>query len=240
MADIDHYNKILTDAHDFWNLDKDLVRELSHVRGIGKWDNKEWRRQQRINYGYIKKSVDVFGLESFEFQNVVEYGVGGGLNLSAIHKHVDGYYYGVDCSKAVLAECRAVAEKARFDRFAPVLVNAARPKSCMGAFKFSPVNLFLCIAVMHHLPREDYGKQVIEIASETLDKGGIAIFQIKFRDGHPELGTHQGNYMKYAKNFCTFRISDFWQACFERGLDVQHFELCKEDRFFAYFYAVRV
>jgi SAM-dependent methyltransferase len=180
--------KLKKDAEQYWNApNTDLLNSYSHWRMTGA--TKSPRR-------------------------IIEWGCGGGAN--AVHfAPLAETYIGIDIAWPSLQECARQLDAASFGNFKPVLIDAGEPDTAVTQIT-QKCDLFLTTYVFEVFPTPEYGLQVLRIARNLLNEGGMAIIQIRFtRDSW----TSQPKRYAYKRHFAsnTYRIETFWEEAEKCG-----------------------
>jgi len=204
--------KLANDAREYWSASEhsDAIKELSHWRGVGRWNEESWLDVGRKSLDLYRQFARMINYEG-PLRKVVEWGPGGGSNAVAFGSEVETYY-GVDISKANLEECSGQMAGMGFaERFKPVhIANADKPEEVFTEIAGKECDLFLSTAVFQHFPGKAYAVKVLGIAYHLLKPGGLAIIQTRFDDGLPQTATKNSDYKQNAIVFTSFYIPEFW------------------------------
>lgn len=217
------------EARSVWDdLENEKRRaELSHWRGVGKWeDDEKWLGIGTRTLKKMKKGLRLLSQNDSlsHGQAVLEWGPGGGANAIAF-RDIATKYYGVDISKKNLAEADRVLRAEGLDYFVPVFVSDT--VDIVRTTLAEPVDLFLSTAVFQHFPSKDYGLEALSVLADITRTGAFGLIQIRYDDGSKKYSGNQ-NIDQYKGNFITpttYRIDEFWSACIDAGFDV----ICVDD-----------
>ncbi|WP_048709392.1 class I SAM-dependent methyltransferase [Microvirga massiliensis] len=211
--------KIERDAQRFWNAEDERLRQHSHWRGAGIFqDDARWMALGQEHRQLYEKFARMLGVTGRP-QRIVDWGCGGGAD--ALHfAPLAQDYVGIDISQDNLEECSRLLANAGLTNFTPVLIRTDAPEDARTLVPL-PCDLFLCIGVFEILPTPEYGYRVLEIARDLLADGGMAIVQVKYvKDSWVTRPKRFG----YRRNFpilTTYPIDEFWTAAEARGLKPQ-------------------
>jgi len=194
----------------------ELIRDLSHWRGEGRCaDEDNWDRLGQRHFKMFEKLCLLADVTQ-PIQSLVEWGPGGGANAVWFCAKVP-IFYGVDISPANLAECQRQVESRSLQGFRPILIDIDKLEQCLELVE-EPVDFFLSTAVYQHFPAKEYGIRVTELAARLLADEGVALIQIRYDDGSPQLKAKKRNYEKNVVTFTSYDIHEFWQIAIDVGM----------------------
>jgi cyclopropane fatty-acyl-phospholipid synthase-like methyltransferase len=209
--------KIIADAQKFWNNHSDQrLDQFTHSRGAGYFnDDNRWlfigKQSLEIYQALVKTTGYTKPIES-----MVEWGCGGGANAVYFADLVNKFY-GVDISNSALEACKIQLNQKGFTNYDTIEIDAATPEKALESIPH-PVDLFICLYVMEILPSKAYAERILQIASEMLNKGGIAFLQFKYTTSKWDTQPKYWNYASDPANMTTFWIDEFWQICQKHNL----------------------
>jgi SAM-dependent methyltransferase len=194
---------------------------MAHWRGAGPFaDASVWETLGRQHLELYDEFARAEG--KTELRRVIEWGCGGGAN--AVHFAPRAREFcGIDVASDTLDECARQVSLATNGRalFQGRLVRPDHPEDARDIVK---CDFFLSTYVFELLPSPENGLRVLDVASELLEPGGLAIIQIKYApDGR--VPSTRRRYDRYFYAFTRFRINDFWCACDQRGLEPRSIKL---------------
>jgi cyclopropane fatty-acyl-phospholipid synthase-like methyltransferase len=148
---------------------------------------------------------------------VLEWGPGGGANLSAI-REIASVIYAVDISAKNLKESGRILTEAGFDAFRPVLLRDDMAAAVRQIE--TPIEVFLSTAVFQHFPTKEYGIQVLKEVFSVMTSGGCGLIQIRYDNGNPKYAPKPVE--EYAQRHITatsYAIDEFWVLLQETGFE---------------------
>jgi hypothetical protein len=207
--------KLKKDAQQYWNApNTDLLNSYSHWRGAGIFaDDDRWLALGRNNLEIYQQFHRMTGATKSP-RRIVEWGCGGGAN--AVHfAPLAETYIGIDVAPPSLQECARQLDAASCGNFKPVLIDAGAPETALTQIT-QKCDLFLTTYVFEVFPTPEYGLQVLRIARNLLNEGGMAIVQIRYtRDSWSSQPKCYAYKMHFASN--TYRIEAFWEEAEKCG-----------------------
>jgi len=227
------------DAADYWSAsqDSDKVRDMSHWRNVGRFEDAKWHRIGENNRANWKALAARTGRPA-TIGRMVEWGPGGGSNAVAFAE-LAGEFYGVDISQANLEECQRQLATADYRGFHPILIPAQQPQRCLEHIDQGSVDFFLSTAVFQHFPSKQYGETIVGIVKRLLAVDGLAIIQTRFDDGSEKYAAKRRNYKKHASFFTSYRVEEFWKICESHSLRPLQVSLNTQINYAVYFIANR-
>lgn len=216
--------RLIQDAKAVWDHSTSSVaspEDASHWRNTGTWDEDRWNEYGQLHLGMIEEGRRLLGRTS-PIKTVVEWGSGGGANLTAICPSVDRYF-GVDISSSNLDECSRQSKAEGFDNFQPVLIPAESPEDAVRTINEAGANTidcFLSTAVFQHLPGRKYARRVVEVAKQLLADDGIAIINIRYWNLPRQSRVFRRSYIRNAHAFNKYTIYEFEVEMAKANLEV--------------------
>lgn len=195
--------------------DEDYRRDMSHWRSHGRWAQEKWAAIGAETVATIRRAATIAGRD-IPTGALLEWGPGGGANLSACA----GQYqrlYGADISSKNLAECaRVLAEHDPTPDFRPILVEDD-PTAVARAVD-EPIEVFVSTAVFQHFPSREYGCEVLRIVAGLLAPGGLGCVQIRYDNGREKYQQKHEDYFARHVTFTSYPLDTFWNLIESVGL----------------------
>jgi hypothetical protein len=226
----------MKDAEVYWS-ESDIdapKRDTSHWLGEGRWSSSETWAQIGIKHYQMFKKLVTMGSGRNSLQRMVEWGPGGGANVTEFLKNSFKTCYGVDISRSNLNECCRQVEARRLNGFVPVCISIESPQAALQLIQ-EPVDFFLSTAVFQHFPSKDYGRAIIDIASRTLAMHGLALIQIRYDNGRSAYRPKRRNYHDHVITFTSYAIDEFWHIAADHYLSPRSV-LLEPDNNYAYYF----
>lgn len=221
-------DKLSEDAQRYWNAPStELLNQHSHWRGAGVFaDDDLWLAWGRRQLEIYRQFSRMFGVIKPP-RRIVEWGCGGGAN--AVHfAPMAESYIGVDIAGPSLQECARQLESTGFRNFEPVLIDAGAPERALTHIK-QKCDLFLAIAVFEAFPTPEYGLQVLRIARDLLNEGGMAFIQIRFIRNSWNSRPKRFAYKRHISSNA-YRVEAFWDDAERAGFSPQAVQLVPFER----------
>jgi len=227
--------RIEADAQAYWSESdtEGTVRDMSHWRGEGRWDEEAWADLGRRHVFLFEQLCARAGVRPSTIRTMVEWGSGGGANAVAFCGRLERFY-GVDISAANLQECRRQVDKERGEGFRTVWIPVGQPEHCLQTIE-TPVDFFLSTAVYQHFPSKPYGERVTRLAARLLRPGGLALIQIRYDDGSERLRPKDRDYRRNVTFFNSYRPDEFAEIALAAGFTVLHVPVAP-NAYYAYYY----
>jgi cyclopropane fatty-acyl-phospholipid synthase-like methyltransferase len=209
------------DAGLYWNLSRhdERVQDQSHWAGSARWPRKKWLEYGEFNFGLVRSFFQQFAaseLERFASKTALDWGCGGGANMSAMCRHFR-HVFGVDISHPTLDECKRQLDRCGCSNYETVFADAAHPKQVLEAVGRDAVDLFFSVAVFQHFPSKAYTKEVLETASNLMRAGSHALVQVRYFDGSDKLRQKESDYAKNVIYMTSFTTDEFSALLAEMG-----------------------
>jgi cyclopropane fatty-acyl-phospholipid synthase-like methyltransferase len=220
-------HQVLCDAASFWSdhADKTRIRDLSHWRGEGRWTNdRSWRAIGDENFHRFSQFCQRLEI-THPPRVMLEWGPGGGANAVRFAREME-VYYGVDISRANLAECSRQLTNIKGCKSQLHMIDISHPEEYLRRIPES-VGFFLSTSVFQHFPSQRYGQDIVRLAAALLADRGIAVIQIRYEDGNPKYAAKTSDYIENAVTMTSYPLQDFHATCQSAGFHVESVELCK-------------
>lgn len=234
MSGIDYGKLNSEQASDFWSSSDKLesAKDMAHWRGEGRWNENKWLSVGEESYALFEELCRIVNVDPKTLKSMIEWGPGGGSNLYKFSDSFDNIF-GVDISKASLEECRLQLEHKGFGEFKSILIED-NPDIVLDTVD-GKLDFFLSVAVFQHFISKSYGLRVLDIASELLKPGGLAIVQIRYCGSQNEYPDLEKNYKDNLVYFTTYDIDEFWQECVLGGFEPISVKLDPKTNYAFYF-----
>jgi cyclopropane fatty-acyl-phospholipid synthase-like methyltransferase len=231
--------KLIKDAQQYWDAPRtDFLNQYCHQRGAGIFaDDDRWLTLGRRNLELYQQFCRMIGVPMSP-RRIVEWGCGGGAN--AVHfAPLAEAYVGIDVARPNLQECARQLDAAGFRNFEPVLIDAGAPDAALTQIT-QKCDLFLSTYVFEVFPTPEYGMQVLRIARNLLNEGGVAMIQTRFIRDSWSSQPKRFAYKKYLANNA-YRIETFWEEAVKCGFTPHAVRLVLHDNVndntdYAYFF----
>lgn len=215
-----------TVLEEVWNQNRDESQrqDISHWRGVGRWaDVAKWAaigKKTLADLDSLARFIGTDPVEASAEHVVLEWGPGGGTNLSALAPF-SRRLYGVDISEKNLGECgRVLRELGKDDTFEPLLVGEG-PEPIADLVS-EPVDILISTAVFQHFPSKAYGARVLRTMARVMRPGGIGCIQIRFDNGNPKYAPKdERSYAVHHITATSYRLDEFWTELVTAGFEPQ-------------------
>lgn len=226
----------MRDSREVWSgsEDSDSMRDLSHWRGQGRWDDAAWRAIGEQNWQMFE-DLRRYAPTDWAPRVMMEWGSGGGGNAVRFLQEFETCY-GVDISQPNLDECAKQMEQEGLREFVPLLVPVDHPEAAAKMVE-QPLDFFLSTAVYQHFPGQAYAERVNRVVCEMLRPGGLALIQIRYDDGRRRFRRKVRDYRKHFVTFTSFYVDEFWLKLEEAGLEPLQVRLRPRAPNYAYYFA---
>jgi len=199
-----------------WNTDSTEIRDMSHCKGFGRWEDSNWSNslgsEMLIRYRWF---LPKFGYNPNTWDpRVIDFGCGGGSNLMVLR----GELCGVDISRTNIIEARKQNPWADY-----VLYDPEYPEDLINDIPFI-ADVFISTYVFQHFPSKDYTKHVINLMTHMVKKGGLFLVQFRHNNDNPTKFTN----LKYADGYV--KASRMHPNDFKNWLEVQGFSVVYEEK----------
>lgn len=208
-----------------WNQNRDesYRQDISHWRGVGRWaDLAKWEaigKKTLSDLDSLTRFIETDPVEASAEHVVLEWGPGGGTNLSALAPF-SRHLYGVDVSDKNLGECGRVLRELGKESFSPLLLGDS-PEP-IAELVGEPVDILISTAVFQHFPSKAYGARVLRTMARVMRPGGIGCIQIRFDNGNPKYAPKdEESYAVHHITQTSYRLDEFWTELVAAGLEPQ-------------------
>ncbi len=240
------------DAGLYWarSSGEDVVRDLSHWRGQGRWAEREWLELGEFHMGLVGRLADASRSETGTSGQPGD--ADAGIDRVSQSGSTEGFeefiaalpsrnalewgpgggansrllcasldrVYGVDISEANIEECVAQMEAFGFKNFVPVLIDSSQPEQVDGKVPEDSLGFILSTAVFQHFPSRQYSLDVLKIMGRLLAPGGYAFIQVRYDDGSDQLKQKTENYFDNVIFMTSFGAGEFAAQAAYAGLTV--------------------
>jgi len=213
-------SRLLREAHEVWNR----TSEPGYHRAWAHWREGKgevfWKKRARDHKRRFQRIQDLSG-KRLGGGFAVEWGVGGGLNLLALHGHFTAFY-GIDISEPTLQECCRRAQEAHVSNFIPVWLDISQPASALTTVAPGTCAFALSTACFQHFPSKEYAAEVVKVLYDMLQPGGLCMIQYRWDDGSRFYAQKDKDYNKSRNciRFTSHTIYDFVGICKKAGFEV--------------------
>ena len=232
------------DAGVFWDSSESqqVVRELAHWRGEGRWSDEDWLEVGDFNIALILKYLKGYAAPEYRqdlsSKVALEWGPGGGANVRILCENF-AKVYGVDISASSLKECETQIKNLGFTNFYPVHIVPERPESVFDEIERDSVDFVLSTAVFQLFPSKDYSLRVLNVMAGLLGKNSFGLIQVRYFDGSKKLEQKTDRYFENVVTMTSFTYEEFSKQLEESGFtllfserDVDRRKACYEYHFF--------
>lgn len=206
--------QVMCDAQAYWSQSATdrWRRDLSHWRGVGRWQEDAWLAVGDLNLALIREALQHCALQPSVLpgMNVLEWGCGGGANARVLCRECR-HVWGVDISQPNLAECARQMRAFGHTNFTPVPIPIEQPEaaaSCAAARGIA-FDLVVSTAVFQRFPSRAYGARVLTTLRRVMCDGAFAFVQIRHNDGTAAHAPNTADYHRNAITFTSYTTREF-------------------------------
>ncbi len=196
------------EALSIWTSGNKKKRGLSHFT-----ENLtgRWARIGKNHFDYLSMLKGIHQVESMPMRRLLEWGPGGGSNIFKFSRCGFRHITAVDISELSLEEAaRAVGPDTSYEK---IIVPIDSPEDAIEK-TIIPHDLFICTAVIQHVPTEHLVIRLMAAAANMMRSGGLGFVQ--FRTGHRMRGD-KITYSRHIKRWMPFQENAFVDLCLHTG-----------------------
>lgn len=218
------YENIKKDSAIFWKSSfyDSRVKNLSHWRGVGDWNDQRWFAFGDFYKELISRYMSIVNEDSVSLakKSALEWGPGGGVNVRILCELFE-QVHGVDISEANLKECQRQIESLGYDNFqAHLIINQNNLSLDIEFEDETKVDFILCVAVFQHMPSKEYVISTLKKMNSIMSDSAHALFQIRYHDSSKDYGPKDSDYENNVITFMSFTREEFISMLTDTGYEV--------------------
>lgn len=224
------------EMYDFWNQKGDVIRDMSHCHGFGRWKNvMKWVNDLGdVMFLRLSHILKIYEKQNDWKPRILDFGCGGGSNLIVLNTITNRKkIVGVDISDRNLNQAAAVVDCDL------VHYDPDKPEELIERIGRESVDIVTCTYVFQHFPSAVYTQEVITMFSTMLKKGGLFLVQFRYDEGLDDYTFPAGKYEDQFIRAGTWN-PDYLKDRFSwEGLEVKYIEFQPDRDDYCWFGGIR-